>query len=107
MDAARSMTVNANDLKETFETIITSCHTQGTKGEIHKSFLRIKTEGMKRLAELYRSVAKRYESVAMKLADGTPVENVMHELLPYNVFINAQIKSEQDCYKQVLNMLRA
>ncbi len=33
MDAARSITVDADELKENAETIITSCHTQGTKGE--------------------------------------------------------------------------
>jgi hypothetical protein len=39
MDAARSMTVNTNDLKENVETIITSCNTQGTKGEAHSPLL--------------------------------------------------------------------
>jgi hypothetical protein len=106
MDAARRMTVNANDLKETVGTIITSCHTQGTKGEAQKIFLLRKADGMKILAELYMSIAKRYKSAAMKLAEGTSEDKVLHALNSYNVFISDQIKSEQECYEQTLNMLR-
>ncbi len=106
MDTARTMTVNANDLKETVETIITSCHTQGTKGEAHKGLLRIKADGMKRLEELYRSAARRYEIAAMKLADGIPEDNVLPELASYNVFISDQLRSEQECYEQVLSIIK-
>jgi ribosomal protein L17 len=106
MDTARTMTVNANDLKKTVETIITSCHTHGTKGEAQKSFLLRKADGMKILAELYMSIAKRYKSAAMKLAEGTSEDKVLHALNSYNVFISDQIKSEQECYEQILNMLR-
>ncbi len=107
MDAAQTMTVNADDLKEAVETIITSCHTQGTKGEAQKSMLLRRTDGMKRLEELYRSIAKRYKSAAMKLAEGTSDDKVLHKLNSYNVFFSDQIKSEQKCYEQVLSILRA
>ncbi len=107
MDAAQTMTVNADDLKETVETIITSCHTQGTKGEAQKSMLLRRADGMKILEELYRSIAKRYKSAAMKLAEGTSEDKVFHELNSYNVFFSDQIKSEKKCYEQVLSILRA
>ncbi len=107
MDAARSMTVSADDLKENAESIITSCHTQGTKGETQKSLLLEKVESMKVLEWLYRSVVKRYENAAMKLTEGVPVDKVLNELNSYNICVSDQIRSEQECYKQVLNTLRA
>ncbi len=106
MDEARSIMVNADDLKEKAEAIITSCHTQGTKGENHKSFLLKKTDSMKILAGLFMSMAKRYEHAAMKLTEGTSEDEVLHELLSYNVFVNDQIRSEQECYEQVLSIIK-
>ncbi len=106
MDVARTMTANANDLKETVEFIVTSCHTPGTKGEAQKSLLQIKADDMKRLEGLYRLVARRYEIAAMKLVDGIPEDMVMDELHPYNVSLNDQIKSELKCSEQVLSILR-
>ncbi len=106
MDAARSITVNADDLKENAETIITSCHTQGTKGETHKSFLLKKADSMKILAGLFISMAKRYEHAAMKLTEGTSEDEVLHKLLSYNIFVSDQIESERECYEQVFNLLR-
>ncbi len=105
MDAARNITVNSDTLKKGAETVITACHTQGTKGETHKSVLIKKTDGMKILAGLFMSMAKRYEQAAMKLTEGVSEDKVLNELVSYNVFISDQIKSEQECYKQVLNML--
>ena len=107
MDAARSMTVCGNEVNKATETIIKSCNTEGTRGSVHKSLLLTKIEGLKRLAGLYRSVAERYESAAMKLASGDPEDNVLHEFHSYNVFISDQLRSEQECYEQVLSMLRA
>jgi len=106
MNAARTVTVYANDVNREVETIITSCHTPGTKGAAHKGFLLRKVAGIKRLAVLYSSVAKRYKSVAMKLADGASEDKVMHELHSYNIFIRDQIKSEQDSYNQILHIIK-
>ncbi len=106
MDVARIMTVNSNELNDSVETIIASCNTQGTIGDSHKNLLLRKTDCMKKSVILYRSVARKYESAAMKLADGTPVEKIWTELLSYNVFIRDQIRSEQGSYEQVLSILR-
>jgi len=107
MDVAHTIAVNADDLKETVETIIASCHMQGTKGETQKSMLLEMVDGMKVLAGLYRSVAKKYEHAAIKLEDGIPEDKILHELRSYNVCISDQIKSEKACYEQVLNMIKA
>ncbi len=104
MGAARNITVDSNILKKDAETVITACHTQGTIGEAHKSVLIKKADGMKILAGLFMSMAKKYEQAAMKLIDGVSEDKILNELVSYNVSIGDQIKSEQDCYKQVLNM---
>ncbi len=105
MDAARKITVGSDILKKNAETVITACHTQGIKGETHKSVLIKKADGMKILARLFMSMAKKYEQAAMKLTENVSEDKVLNELVSYNIFISDQIKSEQEHNKQVLNML--
>ena len=107
MDAAQRMIVCENEVNKATEKIIKSCNTQGTRGADHRSFLLTKIAGLKRLATLYRSMSNKYENTVVKLADGMPEDKTMAELDSYNVFINDQIKSEHECYEQVLRMLRS
>ncbi|MGR3301912.1 MAG: hypothetical protein ACUZ8I_05350 [Candidatus Scalindua sp.] len=106
MDTARSMDVYGRKTQEEAEGIEESCHKQGTKGEEHMLLLLTSADGMKRLAELYWSAAKRYKSAAIKLADGATYDNVLPELNSYNVSLNDQIKSEQEGFKRILSILR-
>jgi hypothetical protein len=106
MDTARMMTICKNEVNKATEKIIKSFNTQGTRGAVHKFLLLTKIEGLRRLAVLYRSVSKRYKNAAVKLAGGAPEDKVMAGLLPYNVFLSDQLRSEQECYEQVLSMLR-
>ncbi len=105
MDTARSMTICENEVNRATEKTIKSCNTQGTRGAVHKFLLLTKIEGLRRLAVLYSSVSKNYENAAVKIAGGAPEDKVMAELRPYNVFLSDQLRSEQKCYEQVLNML--
>mgnify|MGYP000358972029 FL=1 len=107
MDAVQSMSICENDVNKVTETIKKSCNTEGTIGADHKSLLMTKIEGLKRLAGLYKSASEKYENAAERVACGVPEEEVMAELLPYNVSLNDQMESEQKCYEKVLSMLKA
>lgn len=107
MDTAQTMTIFSNGTKKSIETLITSCHTQGTKGETHKSLFLRKADDMKKLSELYRMVAKRYENAAIKLADGAPENKVLPELISYNIFLSDQLRSEQGCCEKILSIVEA
>lgn len=106
MEAAQTMTACRKNIQEAAETIVTSCYTQGTKGEDHRSLLLYKADGMKSLAELYRSVAKRYENAAMKLVSGVPEDKVWADVLAYNTFFADQLESEKNNSESVLNILQ-
>ncbi len=59
------------------------------------------------MAGLYRSVSEKYENSVVKLTSGISEDKVMAELDLYNISINDQLKSEKECYGQVLSMLSA
>ncbi len=107
IEASQNMTICENEVNKATERIRNSCNTHGTKGEVHKSLLDSKIAGLKRLAELYRSVSEKYENSIDKLVDGVPEDKVMASLLPYSISINDQLKSERECYEQVLSILSA
>ena len=106
MKTARNMDVYGRKTQKEAERIVKSCHKPGTKGEEHKLLMLTSADGMKRLAELYWTAAKRYKSAAIKLKGGATYENVLSELNSYGVFLNDQIKSEQDGFKRILRILR-
>ncbi len=106
MEAAQTMTACSKNIQQTAETIVTSCYTQGTKGEAHRSLLLDKAAGMRSLAELYRSVAKRFESAAMKLLSGIPEDKVWADVLAYGTFFADQLESEKNNSESVLNILQ-
>ncbi len=56
---------------------------------------------------LYRTASEKYEDAADKLAGGVSEVNVLAELDPYNIFLNDQLKSEEQSCEHVLSMLRA
>jgi hypothetical protein len=105
-DTARNLDVYGRKTQKGAEGIVKSCHKQGTKGEDHMLLLLPCADGMKRLAELYWSAAKRYKSAAMKLSGGATYDNVLPKLNSYSVFLSEQIKSEQDGFKRILSILR-
>jgi len=107
MDAVQSMTTCENDVKEATEKIEKSFGVQGTIGEDHKSLLLTKIEGLKRLAGLYRVASEKYECAAERVAGGVSEEEVLAELLPYNISFNDQMSSEINCYEKILIMLKA
>jgi hypothetical protein len=106
MEAAQTITACRKNIQEAAETIVASCYTQGTKGEDHRSMLLDKADGMESLAELYRSVAKRFESAAMKLVSGVPEDKVWADVLAYNTFFADQLESEKNSSESVLNILQ-
>ena len=106
MNTARNMEVYGRKTQNNAEGIVKSCHKQGTKGGDHMLLLLPCANGMKRLAELYWSAAKRYKSAAMKLSDRATYDNVLPKLNLYSVFLSEQIKSEQDGFKRTLSILR-
>ncbi len=105
VDVARRIMVSADYLNENAEVIITSCHTQGTKGETQKSLLLRRADDMKVSVGLLMSIAKRYEYAALKLIEGVSGDKVLNELESYNVCISDQIKSELESYEQILSVL--
>ncbi len=107
MDASQNTTICINEVNNAIVKIRKSCNTQGTKGSDHKYLLISKLASLKRLAGLYRSVSEKYENSIDKLVDGISEDKVMAELLPYSISINDQLKSEKECYEQVLSMLNA
>lgn len=107
MDAAKGMIECENEVNKATIKIIKSCNAQGTRGADHKSLLLSKTADLKRLAGLYRSVSEKYVNAAVKLTGGVSEDKVMAELRSYNISLNDQMKSEKECYEQVLSMLRA
>ncbi len=106
MEAAQTMTACSKNIQQTAETIVISCYTQGTKGEVHKSLLLDKAAGMRSLAELYRSVAKRFECAAAKLVSGIPEDKVWADVLAYSTFFADQLESEKNNSESVLNILQ-
>ncbi len=106
MDAAQITASCSKNIQQTAETIVTSCYTQGTKGEANRSLLLDKVADMRSLAELYRSVAKRFECAAAKLASGIPEDKVWADVLAYGVFFADQLESEKNNSESVLNILQ-
>ncbi len=106
-DASQNMIMCENKINKATERIRKSCNTQGTIGAVNKSILLTKIEDLKRLAALYRMVSEKYENSVVKLMGGIPEDEVMAELLRYNIFINDQLKSERESYEQVLSMINA
>ncbi|MBT6049689.1 MAG: hypothetical protein HOI47_03210 [Candidatus Scalindua sp.] len=107
VDALQRMTICENEVNKAIVKIRKSSNTQGTKGADHKYLLFPKIAGLKRLAVLYRSVSEKYINSIDKMADGISEDKVMADLLPYSTSINDQLKSEKECYEQVLSILRA
>ncbi len=103
---ARHMIKCESEVIKAIEMIIESFDTQGTKGADHKPVLQTKISGLKRLAQLYRSMAEKYTYLATELASGASEGEVTAELSLYNVFINDQMDAERECYDQALNMLK-
>ena len=106
MEVAQTMTACRKNILQAAETIVTSCNTQGTRGEAHKSLLLDKADGMRSLAELYGSASRRFESAAMKLASGIPKDKVWADVLAYGVFFADQLESEKNNSESVLNVLQ-
>ena len=106
LDTARNMDVYGKKTQKIAEGIVKSCHKQGTKGEEHMLLMLTSADSMKRLAELYWTAAKKFKSAATKLVDGATYDNLLPELNSYGVFLNDQIKSEQDGFKRILSILR-
>ena len=106
MDAVQITASCSKNIQIAAETIVKSCSTQGTVGEVHKSLLLDKADDMRSLAELYGSASKRFESAAMKLLSGIPEEKVWADVLTYGSFFSDQLKSEKSDYESVLNVLR-
>ena len=106
MYTARNMDVHGRKTQKEAEGIVMLCHKQGTKGEEHMLLMLTSADSMKRLAELYWTAAKRYRSAAIKLVGGATYDNVLPEMNSYCVFLKDQIKSEQDGFKRILNILR-
>jgi len=106
MDTARNMDVYSSKIQKEAERIVKSCHKLGTKEEKHMLRMRTNADGMKRLAELCCTAAKRYKSAAIKLEGGATYDNVLPELHSYAVFLNDQFKSEEDGFKRILSILK-
>jgi hypothetical protein len=106
MDAVQITASCSKNIREAAETIVTSCNTQGTRGEAHKRLLLDKADGMRSLASLYESASRRFESVAMKLASGIPKDKVWADVIAYGVFFADQLESEKNNSESVLNILK-
>ncbi|MFQ5687554.1 MAG: hypothetical protein ACE5GV_12950 [Candidatus Scalindua sp.] len=68
MNVAQITASSSKNIQNEAETIVTSCYTDGTRGEAHRNLLLDKVDGMRSLAELYESASKRFESAAKELA---------------------------------------
>ncbi|MGR3293326.1 MAG: hypothetical protein ACUZ9M_04830 [Candidatus Scalindua sp.] len=106
MEAAQYISAGGKEILKSSETIMMSCFTPGTVGEVHKSQLLGKVEELKKLAELHNSVANRLECAAGKLASGVPEEKVMSEMLAYGSFFADQLESERINGENILRMIR-
>ncbi len=82
------------------ERIKQSCRKPGTAGEAHKSLLLAKANDLKKLAELHNSAVKHLLSMAGKLANGAPVDEIVNEMRIYCIFLADQLKSgeKEACY---------
>ncbi len=106
VDAVQITASCSKNIQKAAETIVTSCSTQGTVGEAHKSLLLDKADDMRSLAELYESASKRFKSAAVKLLSGVPENKVWADVLAYGSFFSDQLKSEKIDYESVLNILQ-
>lgn len=104
-DQAKALAVNAVKIQLHTERIKQSCRKPGTAGEAHKKLLLAETNSLEGLASQHKSAAKHLLSVAGKLANGAPVDEIVDEIRIYNTFLADQLKSgeKEVCY--VLNML--
>lgn len=106
MTSSLNMDVYGMKTQREAEGIVKSCHRQGTKGNNNMLLMLTHADGMKRLAELYWSAAKKYKTAASKLIGGATYDNVLPEMTLYCIFLNDQIKSEQDGFRRILSILR-
>ncbi len=106
MVTARNLNVYGEQIYIRAERIIVSCHDQGTIREKHILLMLTSADNMKQLAGLFLAASRRYKIAASDLTGGATYNDVLPELNLYNIFINDQLKSETDGFKQILSTIR-
>lgn len=104
-DQAKALAANAVKIQLHIERIKQSCSKPGTAGEAHKKLLLAETNSLEGLVSQHKSSAKHLLSVADKLANGAPVDEIVDEIRIYNTFLADQLKSGENEVCNALNML--
>jgi len=104
-DQAKALAANAVKIQLHTERIKQSCRKPGTAGEAHKKLLLAETNSLEGVVAQHKSAAKHLLSVAARLANGAPVDEIVDEIRIYNTFLADQFKSGKNEVCNVLNML--
>ena len=104
-DLSKPIAACSKYFQETVEDIIQMRHISGNKEEAYRSLLYAKADVLKRLAVLYEFASGQLESAAAKLADGKSMDEVLADVLESKIFMNKQLKYEEDGVKDVFRVI--
>ncbi|MFQ5965120.1 MAG: hypothetical protein ACE5KZ_12660 [Candidatus Scalinduaceae bacterium] len=103
-DQATALAANAVKIQLHTERIKQSCCKPGTVGEAYKKLLLAETKDLEGVVAQHKSAAKHLLSVADKLTNGAPVDEIVDEMRIYNTFLADQLKSGEKQACNALNM---
>lgn len=95
IDVAKVFANCGKDIQKNIENITLSCQTSGTLSDTHKDIFTTIIRDLEKHTALYHSAFTKLVSAAGKLANGSPEDEVLSEVLVYSSFLNDRTISKE------------